>query len=88
MIDKKLSPAILPFYAGITGARHCEHSPGPCDLARGIVTNDTADTVAFHLTAPDPEFLYKLAFPWAYAVPPARQTTRSAPPGCQPPARI
>jgi ABC-type transport system substrate-binding protein len=70
VIDKKLNPGILSIYAGIAGARHCENGPGPCDLARGIVTNDAANTVTFHLTAPDPEFLYKLAFPWAYAVPP------------------
>jgi YVTN family beta-propeller protein len=69
VIDKKLNPGIPSYYAGIAGARHCENSPGPCDLARGIVTNDTANTVTFHLTAPDPEFLYKLAFPWAYAIP-------------------
>jgi peptide/nickel transport system substrate-binding protein len=69
-IDRKLNPGILHFYAGIVGARRCEHRPGPCDLARGIVTNDAARTVTFYLTAPDPEFLYKLAFPWAYAIPP------------------
>ena len=69
MIDKKVSSSILPFYTGIVGASHCERSPGPCNLTRGIVTDDAADTVTFHLTAPDPEFLYKLAFSWAYAVP-------------------
>jgi YVTN family beta-propeller protein len=57
------------FYAGIAGARACEQSPGHCDLARGIVTNDRADTITFHLTAPDPDFLYKLAFSFADAVP-------------------
>jgi len=57
------------YYGGIVGASQCEHRPGPCDLGRGIVTNDTTNTVTFHLTAPDPEFLYKLAFSWAYAVP-------------------
>jgi YVTN family beta-propeller protein len=57
-------------FGGIVGASQCEKSPGRCDLARGIVTSDTANTVAFHLTAPDPHFLYKLAFPWAYPVPP------------------
>jgi peptide/nickel transport system substrate-binding protein len=70
VIDRKLNPGIPSFFSGIAGAHRCEHRPGPCDLARGIVTNDTANTVTFHLTAPDPEFLYKLAFPWAYAVPP------------------
>ena len=57
------------YYTGIIGAGQCQRTPGHCDLARGIVTNDQADTVTFHLTAPDPEFLYKLAFPFADAVP-------------------
>jgi YVTN family beta-propeller protein len=57
------------FYTGIAGAGQCERTPGQCDLARGIVTDDAANTVTFHLTAPDPEFLYKLAFPFADAVP-------------------
>jgi ABC-type transport system substrate-binding protein/DNA-binding SARP family transcriptional activator/streptogramin lyase len=57
------------YYTGIIGASLCARTPGHCDLARGIVTNDKADTVTFHLTAPDPEFLYKLAFPFADAVP-------------------
>ena len=56
-------------YAGIVGAGHCERTPSRCDLARGIVTNDQANTITFLLTAPDPEFLYKLAFPFADAVP-------------------
>jgi len=57
------------FYVGIAGARACEQAPSRCDLARGIVTNDRAKTITFHLTAPDPEFLYKLAFSFADAVP-------------------
>jgi len=68
-INKKETPQIPPFYAGIVGAAQCERKPGPCDLARGIVADDAAGTVTFRLTAPDPEFLYKLAFSWAYAVP-------------------
>jgi peptide/nickel transport system substrate-binding protein len=59
-----------PVYAGIAGARACEQAPSRCDLARGIDSDDQADTITFHLTAPDPEFLYKLAFPFADAVPP------------------
>jgi ABC-type transport system substrate-binding protein/DNA-binding SARP family transcriptional activator len=58
-------------YAGIAGAAQCQRTPGHCDLARGIVANDRAGTVTFHLTAPDPEFLYKLALPFADLVPPA-----------------
>jgi ABC-type transport system substrate-binding protein/DNA-binding SARP family transcriptional activator/streptogramin lyase len=57
-------------YAGIAGAGQCERTPSHCDLARGIVTNDKTNTITFHLTAPDPEFLYKLAFPFADAIPP------------------
>ena len=70
MIDKQIGSSIPAVYAGIVGAARCERSRGPCNLARGIVADDAADTVTFHLTAPDPEFLYKLAFSWAYAVPP------------------
>jgi ABC-type transport system substrate-binding protein/DNA-binding SARP family transcriptional activator/streptogramin lyase len=57
------------YYTGIIGASQCARAPTHCDLASGIVTNDRADTVTFHLTAPDPEFLHKLAFPFADAVP-------------------
>ncbi len=57
------------FYGGIVGAGRCGRGPGPCNLAQGIVASDAADTVTFRLTAPDPDFLYKLAFSWAYAVP-------------------
>ncbi len=48
------------FYTSIVGAAGCVARPKSCDLARGIVTNDAARTVVFHLTAPDPEFLYAL----------------------------
>jgi peptide/nickel transport system substrate-binding protein len=57
------------YYTGIVGAAQCQRAPARCNLARGIVTSDRAGTVTFHLTAPDPEFLYKLAFPLADAVP-------------------
>ena len=58
------------FLGGIVGAEECAAKVGqPCDLAAGIVTD--AMTITFHLTAPDPEFLYKLALPFSYAVPAA-----------------
>ena len=71
-IERVLSFNAYPatYYSGIVGAHLCQQSPGACDLARGIITSDRADTVTFHLTAPDPEFLYKLAFAFADAVPP------------------
>jgi peptide/nickel transport system substrate-binding protein len=37
--------------------------------SRGIVANDRARTVTFHLTRPDPDFLYRLAVPYAYVLP-------------------
>lgn len=57
-----------PFLSGIVGAESCAaHVGEPCDLSAGIVTDAT--TITFHLTAPDPEFLYKLALPFSDAVP-------------------
>jgi YVTN family beta-propeller protein len=57
------------FYTGIVGGDRCARVPARCDLSRGIVADDAAGTVTFHLVAPDPDFLYKLAFPFADAVP-------------------
>ena len=54
-------------FAGIVGAQHCMTSPRTCSL--GITTNDADHTVSYHLIAPDPEFLYKLSFAAADAVP-------------------
>jgi ABC-type transport system substrate-binding protein/DNA-binding SARP family transcriptional activator/streptogramin lyase len=56
-------------YTGIVGAQACVERPKACDLERGIETDRSAGTIAFHLTKPDPEFLYKLAFAMASAVP-------------------
>jgi ABC-type transport system substrate-binding protein/DNA-binding SARP family transcriptional activator/streptogramin lyase len=56
-------------YTGIVGAKQCERMPRRCTLRRGIFTDDRGDTITFRLTTPDPDFLYKLAFPMADAVP-------------------
>jgi YVTN family beta-propeller protein len=58
----------------IVGGAYCEYhdpaaGPARCDLSRGIVPDDGADTVTFHLVAPDPELLEQLATPAAVAVP-------------------
>jgi ABC-type transport system substrate-binding protein/DNA-binding SARP family transcriptional activator len=58
------------FYSGIVGASACARAPSRCDLAAAIVADDKAGTVTFHLVAPDPDFLYKLAFSFADAIPP------------------
>ena len=57
------------YYASIVGAKRCTSKPAACDLSSGIVTDDATGTVVFHLTAPDPEFLEKLAIPFAIVLP-------------------
>jgi YVTN family beta-propeller protein len=54
-------------FDNLVGGAQCEHYPKRCDLSRGVVANDGAHTVTFHLVRPDPDFLYKLAL--AYALP-------------------
>ena len=44
-------------------------APRRCDLSRGIVVDAASNTITFRLTAPDPDFLAKLAGSSAYAVP-------------------
>jgi len=57
------------YYTSIRGGSTCSKQPKACDLSSGIVTDDEAGTVTFHLTTPDPEFLYRLAIPFASIVP-------------------
>ncbi|MGO9584508.1 MAG: ABC transporter substrate-binding protein [Acidimicrobiales bacterium] len=52
----------------IVGAALCQ-TGRPCDLAAGITVVDRADAVTFHLTAPDPNFLYQLASLFTAPVP-------------------
>jgi YVTN family beta-propeller protein len=71
-LQRQLSFGANPagFYDGILGAQTCPQHPGRCDLSAGIVTNDAAGTVTFHLTRADPDFLYKLSEPLAAPAPP------------------
>ena len=57
------------YFNGIVGAEGCVKKPARCDLSKGIVVDPATNTVTFHLTAPDPDFLDKLAISSAYAVP-------------------
>jgi YVTN family beta-propeller protein len=57
------------FYTGIIGGKRCLEHPAACDLSRGIVVDDKARTITFHLRAPDSDFVDKLALPFAVAVP-------------------
>ncbi len=69
-LQRELSLGDFPFYyEGILGAQACHRNPR-CDLAAGIVTNDAAGTVTFHLGQADPDFLYKLAKIMATPAPP------------------
>lgn len=84
--DLDLSPAAASFLGGIRGAAGC--SVGTlCDLAQGVAVDDPAGTVTFRLTAPDPDFLYKLAFEFTAPVPayiPARDIGRDPVPSTGP----
>jgi YVTN family beta-propeller protein len=57
------------YYSAIAGADVCLAKRKSCSLRSGIVTDEAAGTVTFHLARPDPDFLAKLAMPWMYAVP-------------------
>jgi peptide/nickel transport system substrate-binding protein len=65
-----ISGANYTYYESILGGAECLARPARCDLSRGIVTDDKANTVTFHLVRPDPEFLARLAVWSAVAVPP------------------
>src|SRR6266700_7897102 len=78
-------PGPTSFYSGIVGASKCK--PKSCDLSTGVVADDSANTLTIHLTAPDPEFLDKLALPFAYVVPGStslKLTGNNVPPGTGP----
>ena len=66
----KLNSVFASFYYGhIVGASRCIAHPAGCDLRRGIVADDAANMVTFHLVTPDPEFPKELALSVAVAVP-------------------
>lgn len=66
---KVSSPNASAWYGGIVGADACLKTPATCTLAGGVVADDKNYTVTFHLTAPDSEFFYKIATPFAYILP-------------------
>jgi peptide/nickel transport system substrate-binding protein len=78
-------PGPTSFYSGIVGADKC--TPKKCDLSQGVVADDNAYTLTIHLTAADPELLFKLALPFAYVVPgntSPKLTGNNVPPGTGP----
>jgi peptide/nickel transport system substrate-binding protein len=59
----------LNYDENIVGGAQCRKHPKRCDLSRGIVADNAAHTVTFHLVQPDPSFLYELASSFAYVLP-------------------
>jgi peptide/nickel transport system substrate-binding protein len=65
----ELNQNAAAFLDEIVGAASCRVGH-PCDLSAGITTSDQDATITFHLSAPDPNFLYQLAFQFTAPVPP------------------
>jgi peptide/nickel transport system substrate-binding protein len=63
------SPNAGSWYNVIEGGDACVKTPATCNLDKGIVVDDANNTVTFHLTRGDPEFLDKLAVPFAFILP-------------------
>jgi YVTN family beta-propeller protein len=55
------------FFAAIVGTESC--TTEACDLSRGIITDDEAGTIIFHLRTPVPDFPYFLGHPLAAMLP-------------------
>lgn len=58
------------FLTHIVGAQQCVSTPARCSLAKGVVTDDAAGTVTFHLIKPDWDLMSELTLPFADAVAP------------------
>ncbi|WP_408740304.1 ABC transporter substrate-binding protein [Acetobacter sp. AN02] len=81
------SPTAGPYYSNIVGGAECLKDPDHCTLENGVIADNQAWTVTFHLTRPDAEFADRLAFNHAVILPadtPAHDTGNSAPPGTGP----
>ena len=63
------------YFANLLGAAACTRLPKTCSLATGVETDPRTNTIRIHLTRPDPDFLYKLALPWASVAPPSAPST-------------
>jgi peptide/nickel transport system substrate-binding protein len=59
------------FYAGILGADACLPAPvARCDLSEAITADDATNDLSIRLSAPDPDFLYKLAMGFGHVLRP------------------
>lgn len=68
-IFKISGPTSGTFYNGIVGADACLKDAATCTLDGGVVADEAAGTVTFHLVAPDAEFFDKIAVPHAVILP-------------------
>jgi peptide/nickel transport system substrate-binding protein len=59
------------WYGDVVGADACIATPATCSLPQGVVADDAANTVTFHLTHPNAEFLLQLALPFGVVLPAA-----------------
>jgi peptide/nickel transport system substrate-binding protein len=53
----------------VAGSKRCGPGHARCRLDSGVTVDDASRTVTYHLSAPDPAFLYQLALPFGAAVP-------------------
>ena len=70
------------YYVSIIGGHRCYVHPARCDLSRGMVADDSTNTLTFHLAKPDPDLLDQLTLPAADPVAPGtplHPRTRSVP---------
>ncbi len=70
-IFKVNNPNAGSWYNNIVGGDACLKTPATCTLPNGVVADDKAGTVTFHLVNPNPEFLFQIAVPFAAIVPAA-----------------
>jgi YVTN family beta-propeller protein len=56
-------------YGSIQGADRCRERPRTCDLSAGIQVDDARGALTIRLAEPDPDFVAKLALPFAFLVP-------------------
>jgi peptide/nickel transport system substrate-binding protein len=66
---KVQNPNAGSWYNIIVGGDDCVVHPDACMLSQGVIGDEAAHTVTFHLTHADSEFLYKLSFPFASILP-------------------
>jgi peptide/nickel transport system substrate-binding protein len=68
-IFKVNNPNAGSWYNNIVGGDACVKTPSTCALPDGVIADDKAGTITFHLVNPNPEFLYQIAVPFAAIVP-------------------